>query len=272
MKKEHLLPEFINKIHQELDRLVSERVCAHHSLYEAARYVLLSEGKRIRPLLTLAIATMLGGSCDKALQAACALEMIHTYSLIHDDLPCMDDDDFRRGKPTLHKIYNEGHAVLVGDFLLTFAFEILAEAPLLSAHQKVRLISILARAAGGEGMIGGQVLDLSQNTSVSLAELHQRKTGALFTAAVQFGGVLADCSSEIFSLLTAFGEKIGFLFQVVDDVLDQEHELTTADAIAAAEPVWEVLKKLPGNKISIEIIIEKILSPLYHPTSSFEEK
>lgn len=266
MDKEAILAGFIEKIDQELERLVPSASCSYRSLYEGARYSLLGGGKRVRPLLTLAVNQMLGGKLEQALVPACALEMIHTYSLIHDDLPCMDDDDFRRGKPSLHKVYTEGHAVLVGDFLLTYAFQTLATSFLLSSSQKVCLIATLTRAAGGEGMIGGQVLDLAQDPSISIEELHQRKTGALFTASVECGGIVASCSSEIQQDLRMFGQQIGYLFQVVDDVLDSEHGLTVADAEKAAHLANMSLKNLPGNKWLLEHILQKILSPIMDKT------
>lgn len=265
---EQILAKLSESIHQELDRLIPDVPCSFSTLYQGARYSLLSGGKRIRPLLTLAAAELLGSSTLQALRPACALEMVHTYSLIHDDLPCMDDDDFRRGKPTLHKISSEGHAVLVGDYLLTFAFEVLSKAPFLSLDQRMRLITVLATAAGGEGMIGGQVLDIAQNPTTSLKELHERKTGALFTASIQFGGIVADCSLETYEKLTLFGQKIGYLFQVVDDILDEEHNLTPADAEAAAASAYNVLHQLPGNKSLLEHILQKILTQLPAFTSS----
>lgn len=218
---EYYVKERTLQIEQELESLLQSK---SGQLYEAARYSLLSGGKRLRPLLTLAVAEALGGTLDVALHPACALEMIHTYSLIHDDLPCMDDDDFRRGKPTLHRAYNEGLAVLVGDFLLTYAFEVLANAPQIPVERKVKLIALLSQQAGGEGMIGGQVMDLeAEGRSITFKDLqliHSRKTGALMTAAIEFGGIAAGASVDQQKSLKLFGQELGLAFQIRDDILD----------------------------------------------------
>ncbi len=191
---------------------------------EAARYSLLSGGKRIRPVLLLGVSGMLGCEMPFALPFACALEMIHTYSLIHDDLPCMDDDDLRRGRPTCHKVYGEAIAVLAGDTLLNRAYEILLAAispdhpgTLLAARQ-------IADAAGSQGMIGGQALDLAAEgklvSAVELRRLHQMKTGALIKAPVLAAANLAMISNSTGSMLDDFAQSIGLAFQIQDDILD----------------------------------------------------
>jgi geranylgeranyl diphosphate synthase, type II len=194
------------------------------TLFEAGRYSLLAGGKRMRPLLTLLTAEMFGIELNFALPAAASLELIHTYSMIHDDLPCMDNDDYRRGKPTLHKVYSEGYAVLTGDFLLTYAFELLAIAPKYSPQIKLELIRILSQRSGAHGMIEGQLMDISaENQQISLEELnqlHSKKTGALICAAVEFGGVLGSVSERQMSYLKLFGEHLGLAFQIIDDILD----------------------------------------------------
>jgi len=223
-----LLQDFLSsqclKIEEELERLIPEKLVPYNNLFQAARYSILAGGKRLRPVLTLATAEALGGSSTNALRAACALEMIHTYSLIHDDLPCMDDDDFRRGKPSLHKVYPEGHAVLTGDFLLTHAFTVLADDSNLTPDQRLELIKVLAAHSGAEGMIGGQVMDIAaeeQNVTLELLEeIHQLKTGAMIRAALEFGAIIANASLQDRSVLNQFGKDIGLAFQVVDDVLD----------------------------------------------------
>lgn len=218
------LEAYSRLIEQRLDQLVPRQNGPHQHLFEAARYSLLGAGKRLRPILTLVTTEMLGGHIPDALSAACTLEMIHTYSLIHDDLPCMDNDDYRRGKLTVHKKYSEGHAVLTGDYLLTYAFEILATDSTLSAEQKVKLMAILAKRSGGNGMIGGQVMDLAyegqQIDLAALQALHSRKTGDLMTAAIEFGGILAHAQEAHLHKLQTFGENIGLAFQVIDDILD----------------------------------------------------
>lgn len=227
-------------IEQELDRLVPARHGPSQQLFESARYALLGGGKRIRPILTLTTTHMLGGDSHLAISPACTLEMIHTYSMIHDDLPCMDNDDYRRGKLTVHKKYSEGHAVLTGDFLLTYAFEVLAKHPQLSAEKKSQLIAILAHRSGSEGMIGGQVMDLAyEGKKISIDTLrclHRNKTAALITAAVEFGGIIANATPHQIDCLRQFGESIGLAFQVIDDILDvtsseTKHGVTVASDI-----------------------------------------
>ncbi len=228
------------EIETKLDQLLSARPhTPHQLLFEAARYSLLSPGKRLRPLLTLATAEAYETPLEKALHPACALEMIHTYSLIHDDLPCMDDDDLRRGQPTLHKVYPEGHAVLTGDFLLTYAFQILSEAPHLSAEQRLQLIQCLSKNSGADGMIGGQVVDLSApfiNGSDAdwalLQFVHLHKTAALIKTALEFGGIIAEAPPEDLAHLQAAGTHLGLGFQMVDDILDADQEQTKVTAVS----------------------------------------
>lgn len=210
-------------IEERLDTLLSEKETPYPTLLQAARYSLLSGGKRLRPLLALLTADTLGASLEKALDPACALEMIHTYSLIHDDLPCMDNDDFRRGKPSLHKAFAEGSAVLTGDFLLTYAFEIIARASL-DPQQKIELIDLLAQKAGAKGMIGGQVMDIESDckelTLDVLRDIHERKTGALMSASIEFGAIISNLPEIYRKVLRQFGYEIGFVFQVIDDIID----------------------------------------------------
>lgn len=220
----HYLKDQSQIIEKELERLIPLRHGPNQKLYESARYALLGGGKRLRPILALAATRMFGGDPAHALAPSCALEMIHTYSMIHDDLPCMDDDDYRRGKLTVHKKYSEGHAVLTGDFLLTYAFEVLATDPHLTAEKKSQLIAILARQSGSEGMIGGQVMDLQfEGQKIPLETLkllHRNKTAALLTASLEFGGVISNASPPFLESLRLFGESLGLAFQVVDDILD----------------------------------------------------
>lgn len=217
----HAQSELIEK---HLDRLLPLQHGPYQYLLEAARYALLGGGKRLRPILALTTVRMLGKDPSLALSTACALELIHTYSMIHDDLPCMDDDDYRRGKLTVHKKYSEGHAVLTGDFLLTYAFEILATDKHLTPEKKVKLITTLAKQSGAEGMIGGQVMDLAyegQDITLDMLKLlHRNKTAALLTASLEFGGIIADAAPQQLACLQQFGENIGLAFQVIDDILD----------------------------------------------------
>ena len=211
-------------IELELERLVPSCDTPYVQLFRAARYSILSGGKRIRPILAIAAAESLGKPIETSIQAACALEIVHTYSLIHDDLPCMDDDDFRRGKPSLHKAFSEAHAVLAGDFLLTYAFELLATAPFQDAAQKVELVRLLSSGGGSHGMIGGQVMDIEgENTALPLEllqQMHRFKTGALITTSVLFGATIGKASEHQTGIFKQFGEEIGLAFQIVDDILD----------------------------------------------------
>jgi geranylgeranyl diphosphate synthase type II len=189
------------------------------------RYSLTGEGKRVRPALCLASCEAVGGRVEDALAPAVGLELVHTYSLIHDDLPCMDDDDLRRGKPTNHRVYGEAMAVLAGDALLTRAFEVVAEADL-PVEARLDCVRILAEAAGPAGMVGGQALDLETEGSEdvdlpTLQYIHTHKTGALIGAACRLGGRAGDGRAEEIAELGRYGEKIGLAFQIVDDILDE---------------------------------------------------
>ncbi|HIX05371.1 MAG TPA: polyprenyl synthetase family protein [Candidatus Fournierella pullicola] len=190
---------------------------------EAARYSLLAGGKRVRAVLCMAACELLGGSADQAARFACAVEMLHCYSLIHDDLPCMDNDDFRRGKPSCHKAFGEATALLAGDLLLTEAFEVIADAPV-SETARVRASAALAHGAGSAGMVLGQELDLRYECQPvgeeTLRLVHRNKTGALINAAVQMGASAAGGSKDDCSLLEQFAYDLGLVFQIVDDVLD----------------------------------------------------
>lgn len=223
------VPLWRERIEQELDALIPKESSPYSVLFAAARYSLLGGGKRLRALLTLATTEMFGENPEKALIPACALEMVHTYSLIHDDLPCMDDDDFRRGKPSLHKAYPEGHAVLTGDFLLTHAFDVLVNCTTFTAEQKVQFIAALSEAAGGHGMIAGQIMDLSaENLPIDLDHLnliHRKKTAAMIRAACEFGAIAAEASTAHIATLRHFGELLGLAFQIIDDVLDAPKEM-----------------------------------------------
>ena len=214
--------DFLNekgvKTEHALDAYLKTWVDVPELLTEAVRYSLFAGGKRLRPALVLGAADIIAGQDVCALPAACALEMIHTYSLIHDDLPAMDDDDLRRGKPTLHKVHGEAIAILAGDALLTMAFDVLTEAG------DLRVVREIARAAGAAGMVGGQVIDLqSEGKRVALdalRRLHACKTGALIRVAVRSGAMLAGATMEQITALTCYGEKIGLAFQIADDILD----------------------------------------------------
>jgi geranylgeranyl diphosphate synthase type II len=196
-------------------------------LYDSMRYSLLAGGKRVRPILTMAAAQALGYDHDAMLPFAASLEFVHTYSLVHDDLPAMDDDDYRRGRLTNHKVYGDGMAILAGDALLTMAFELCSQdtgTHGLTASQQLQIVRELSYGSGHQGMVGGQVMDiLAENQEVELAHLqkiHSHKTGQLIRAAVRIGGIIGGASSTQLELLTGYAEDIGLAFQIADDVLN----------------------------------------------------
>lgn len=195
-----------------------------NKLLEAANYAVFSGGKRLRPILLCATVDTLKEDSKDAVDIACALELIHTYSLIHDDLPCMDNDDFRRNKPSLHKAFSESTALLTGDFLLTYAFEIIANAKDLSNLKKTSIASIIAKNIGAMGMIGGQYVDMeSQGKKIDWEELkfmHRNKTASLIIAAMHCGGIIANANDKEIDALLNYGENIGLAYQLVDDILD----------------------------------------------------
>ena len=205
-------------------------------LAESMKYSLMAGGKRLRPILLMAAADAAGGHGDDYLASACALEMIHTYSLIHDDLPAMDNDDYRRGRLTNHKVYGAGIATLAGDALLTLAFEVLLRQKGVSPETLVRVVREISTAAGPEGMVGGQALDLeSEGKHIdrdTLRRMHMAKTGALFRAAVRSGAILAGADDAKLAALTEYAEAFGLAFQITDDILD-----VTGDEAAIGKPV-----------------------------------
>ena len=200
-------------------------------IYEAVRYSVFNGGKRIRPILCLAAAEAVGGDLASAMPVACALELIHAYSLIHDDLPAMDDDDFRRGKPTCHKAFGEDMAILAGDALLTEAFVLLSRAEKVrlsgfSAERRLAVIQEIAYAAGICGMVGGQALDVlsgkSESDEITLREIHRRKTGALIVASVKSGAIIFNADKDKIQSLAEYGINVGLAFQIADDILNVE--------------------------------------------------
>jgi geranylgeranyl diphosphate synthase type II len=210
-----------------LDRWVPAESINPQNIHRAMRYSLFAGGKRIRPLLAIAAAETVSDAPVGIESAACALEMIHTYSLIHDDLPALDNDDLRRGRPTCHKVFGEALAILAGDSLLTIAFEVLAKLDDISAERRVELVRELATASGTVGgMIGGQVNDIEGEgrhpTAELLESIHRAKTGALLRASVRIGAIYAGADAAQLAALTSFGEHIGLAFQIVDDILDVE--------------------------------------------------
>ena len=219
-----ILKEKKDIIEERLSWLLTADILEHRRLYEAMNYSLLAGGKRIRPALFLMVLDVLGQESMLYLDAACAIECVHTYSLIHDDLPQMDNDPYRRGKPTNHMVYGAGMATMAGDGLLTYAFGLLAGMNGIPADTRCRLISILAAAAGPAGMVGGQAQDIeSENKQLTIEMLHTMdrcKTGCLLTAPVDMAAVIGGADGQTQSALHAYGLHLGQLFQITDDLLD----------------------------------------------------
>ncbi|MGI5838998.1 MAG: polyprenyl synthetase family protein [bacterium] len=225
------LPDYLReraaRIDAALDEFLPPADAYPAELNQAMRYSVFAGGKRLRPILTLAAAEAVGGSSEDALPAACAVEIIHTYSLIHDDLPAMDNDDYRRGKPTNHRVFGEATAILAGDALLAFAFELLAR-PGGAADKNLAVLREIAVAAGPAGLVGGQVMDIASEgckaDDATLFYIHTHKTGALFRAAVRAGAVLGGATDREIDCLTRYAEQLGLCFQITDDILDATGE------------------------------------------------
>ena len=216
----------INLANQSLQKFFAKKENHQRTVYDAMEYSLFSGGKRIRPVLCGACAELFGGDIEEAMPFACAVEMIHTYSLIHDDLPCMDDDDLRRGKPTNHVVYGEAMAVLAGDALLNCAFETALNFSKSSPAVTLEALKVIATLSGTEGMIGGQVIDLeSEGTeidTVTLMAMHICKTGALMMAAAKAGAIVGGGTKEDVLNMEKFARYLGVAFQIKDDILDVE--------------------------------------------------
>lgn len=241
-----------------LSQLLPQSNVAPQRLHQAMRYAVLEGGKRVRPLLAFAAAELVGASLLRANIAAAAVELVHAYSLVHDDMPCMDDDVLRRGKPTCHVQYDESTALLVGDALQTLAFQLLAEHCLSDdARQQLEMLKLLAHASGSRGMAGGQAIDLeSVGKSLSLPELenmHIHKTGALIRAAVLLGAYCGSVTPEQLAKLDHYGKCIGLAFQVVDDVLDSEADTAMLGKTAGKDadndkPTYVTLLGVPAAR------------------------
>ncbi|MFJ8516649.1 polyprenyl synthetase family protein [Lysinibacillus xylanilyticus] len=251
----HFIESNIPQVEAEMFALV-EKIDAPVALKESMLYSLKAGGKRIRPLFVLAVLELYNKNLKDGLTVGSVVEVIHTYSLIHDDLPSMDNDDFRRGKPTNHKVYGEALATLAGDALNTLAFGILARMDV-SAEKRIELVNLLSKAAGAEGMVGGQVLDMEgEKRQLNLAELehvHVNKTGALLRFSIEAGAVLADVTQENRETLKEYAHHIGLAFQIQDDILDIEgttEELgkTAGKDVASDKSTYPALLSLDGAK------------------------
>ena len=227
MTPQAFLEDARQRVDEALEAALPDAAEGPQRLHEAMRYSVLGGGKRIRPALVLATAQALRGDTESAMPAALAVELIHAYSLVHDDLPSMDDDDLRRGQPTCHRAFDEATAILAGDALQALAFRLLSAPGSHASVQQLRMIQILSEAAGHSGMVGGQALDLAatggQLTVNDLERMHRRKTGAMIEASVMLGALAADCRNEsILAAIHSFGGAVGLAFQVKDDLLDDE--------------------------------------------------
>lgn len=276
------LPVYLKERQQLCDTALDQSIPVVYpeKIYEAMRYSLLAGGKRVRPILCLATAEMIGGTIEMAMPTACAVEMIHTMSLIHDDLPAMDNDDYRRGKLTNHKVYGEDIAILAGDGLLALAFEFVAtQTPTnVPAQRTLQVIARLGKALGAAGLVGGQVVDLEceGKTDTSLETLnfiHNHKTAALLEACVVCGGIIAGASCEDVQKLTRYSQNIGLAFQIIDDILDitatQEQLGKTAGKDLTAQKVtYPSLWGIEESRAKAKQLVEEACAEL----ESFGEK
>ncbi len=256
------MKEYIKKVDEFLDFSTAKAQCPD-SLKNAMRYSLLNAGKRVRPVLTLEFARLCSGEYENAVPAACAVECIHTYSLIHDDLPCMDDDDFRRGKPSCHKAFDEATALLAGDALLTMAFELIANADNIAPDRKAAAISVLARNSGMCGMIGGQVIDIESEGKEpdmeNMINMFKGKTCALIQAACSIGCIVSGGTEEQIAAADTYGYELGMAFQIIDDVLD-----TIGDFEKVGKPIGSDAEKQKANSVSLLGVEKAILLAKEH--------
>ena len=226
----------IELVNMELDSIYLQQDALYSTLAKSMNYSLMAGGKRLRPVLLMAAADAVGANGENFVHLATSIEMIHTYSLIHDDLPAMDNDDYRRGKLTNHKVFGDGVAVLAGDALLTMAFEVIADSPNVDVAKKLKIVKEISHAAGPEGMVGGQVIDLeSEGKHIdmnTLQKMHRAKTGALFCAAIRSGAILGDATDKQLEALTEYARQFGLAFQITDDILD-----VTGDEASIGKPV-----------------------------------
>lgn len=293
MNFEEKYNSFVDTINKALDKYVVEKQTPERKIYNAMKYSLMAGGKRLRPVLSLAVTELLNGNIKEVLPFACAIEMIHTYSLIHDDLPCMDNDDYRRGRLTNHKVFGESLAVLAGDALLNYAFEIMLESCMKQkegssdcAHNykssipldlKVNAMGIIANAAGVSGMIGGQVVDIeSEGKKISkdlLMYMHRCKTGALIKSCVVSAAVLSNAGKEELKCLEKYAENIGLAFQIKDDILDVEGDSKVLGKPTGSDQVNEksTFVSLYGMNQSKRMLVD-ITSNAINSLEIFREK
>jgi geranylgeranyl diphosphate synthase type II len=258
-------------VDEALDQFLPAESESPQTIHQAMRYSIFAGGKRLRPILTLAAAKACGGGSDQALAPACAVEMMHTYSLIHDDLPGMDNDDLRRGRPTSHKVYGEGMAVLAGDALLTEAFITLGSTQATERYPLKEILLEFATCGGSKKLIGGQVLDLEgENQDLALDQLiqiHENKTAALLTTSLRLGAMSANATEEQLAALTDFGYHLGLAFQVIDDILDVTQSTeklgkTAGKDEAAQKATYPAILGLEESKKEAKRLTKKALNAL----------
>ena len=267
-------------IEKELFKCLPSRENCPELLVEAITHAVKSGGKRLRPILSLAAAKAAGGQHADAIMPACAVELLHTYTLVHDDLPCMDNDLMRRGVPTVHAKYGEAIAVLAGDALLTLSFEILARTPVENSTTMAKLVTELSRAAGAAGVVGGQVEDIcfaGKATPETIHYIFEHKTADLFRAAMRMGAITANASAESLHKLSTYAEHLGFAFQIIDDILDADQatadnkpELSCLDIMTIDDArIWavehtrqatEALEKLPDDTKALSAMAKALLT------------
>jgi len=263
------------RVDAALDRFLPRETELPHSLHKAMRYSVFAGGKRVRPILLLAACQAVGGDTERAVPAACAMEMIHTYSLIHDDLPAMDDDDFRRGNPTSHKVFGDAIAILAGDALLTEAFKLTSDPKFTGGCEPSGLLAVIheiATCAGSYGMVGGQVIDMESEgqQDIDLATvqyIHTHKTGALIKASVVAGAILGGAAGQQLAAITRYGEAAGLAFQIADDILDIEG--TTAEIgkdagsdEARGKATYPAVMGLSAAKVEAQAMMDEALRAL----------
>lgn len=274
MSLDRHLAERITLIDAALDACLPKANARPATIHEAMRYSVFNGGKRLRPVLCLMAAEACGGNIEAALAPACAVELMHTYSLVHDDLPAMDDDDLRRGRPTCHKVFGEGIAVLCGDALLTAAFAVIATTPETKRYRCADFVSELAQTGGSKKLIGGQVLDLEGEgkdlTKSQLVRIHEAKTAALLTSSLRLGAMTANATPAKLAAISGFGHALGLAFQVIDDILDVTQSTETLGKTAgkdltahkATYPAILGLDAAKAEAVKLTKRADKALAPL----------
>lgn len=259
------MKELIKQIDENLDRFLEEKY--PEEIFKSMRYSVLAGGKRLRPVLCLEACRVFGGKIEDAIPTACAIEMLHAQSLIHDDLPCMDNDDFRRGKPTNHKVFGEATAVLAGDALLTFAPQLIIQKSNLSIEKKLKLVEEYCIAAGAYGLIAGQIVDIDsegkQISAETLEFIHTHKTADLFKLSLKSGAIVAGAGEEKIKLMEEIGQKLGFAFQICDDILDEtstfeEMGKTLGKDKQANKPTYTALFGLEKARAEVKYLLENV--------------